>query len=66
MTKKRYTPHDHSGRTGPLDPTLERAHLFAQWDDEMLAAFIPQAPKASDTPFSQAPAAGPGKVGPQP
>lgn len=55
MTKKTYAPHDHSGRTGPLDPTVERAHLFAKWEEEELTTTIPQAQAQDDWLFGETP-----------
>lgn len=42
MTEKTYAPHTHTGRTGPLDPTLERAHLLALWEADPLSVSLSQ------------------------
>lgn len=47
-TKKQFEPHQHSGATGPLDPTVERAHLLARWEEEELTATVPMAPLEDD------------------
>lgn len=51
MPQPNYDPHAHSGRTGPLDPAMERAHLLARWDEEELTATIPQADLLSAEPL---------------
>lgn len=43
MTQQNFNPRSHSGLTGPLDPTVERAHLLARWDEEELTATVPKA-----------------------
>lgn len=43
MTQQNFNPRTHSGLTGPLDPTVERAHLLARWDEEELTATVPKA-----------------------
>jgi hypothetical protein len=47
-TKKNTEFHQHSGATGPLDPSVERAHLLARWEEEELTATVPMAPLEDD------------------
>lgn len=64
MTKKAYAPHTHTGRTGPLDPTMERAHLLARWEEEEFTATVPlaMAVPEDDWLFAEVPASPPSGV----
>lgn len=61
MTKKAYAPHTHTGRTGPLDPTMERAHLLARWEEEEFTATVPLAMSVPEDAwlFAEVPASPP-------
>jgi hypothetical protein len=49
----------HSGLTGPLDPTVERAHLLAKWEEDELTTVVPMAPLGDDWFLTDDPAPSP-------
>ena len=50
--KKIFNPTAHTGLTGPLDPTVERAHLLAKWEEDELTTVVPMAPLTDDWLFA--------------